>query len=105
MKYTGRLEAINSKIDKCGNRYWALKFLDFETGREICGKVSGGESNIYGILRHWNAPDDWDRSILFERREMSKKDFNELTKGWGYAGCAPNDLAEYIKNELKKGEK
>lgn len=100
MKVTGTLEAIYSKRNSFGNRSWALKYTDHETGKVVCGTVSGGESNIRGILRYWNVPDDWDRSVRFEVRGMAIREFNEMTKNWEYAGCTPEDLAAFIKARL-----
>ena len=102
MKLTATLFAIYSERDRNGNCYWALRFIDHETGREVHGTVCGGESNIYGILRHWNNPNDWDRSIQFHVQGMKKRDFARLTQGWAYAGCGPEDLAEFIRAELAK---
>lgn len=100
MKYTGTLEAIHSRRDSSGNVYWAFRYTDHDTGKIITGLISGGESNIYSILRHWNVPDDWDRSILYSIREVGKREFKQLTKGWDYAGCRPEDLANYIRDRL-----
>ena len=48
------LTAYSSKRDMFGNTYWAFRF-QYDTKRPaICGIVSGGESNIYGVLRNWN---------------------------------------------------
>jgi hypothetical protein len=100
--YTGLLKAINSKGDIYGNRYWAFIFMDFKTGKQVAGTISGGDSNIYAILRYWNVTNDWDRSILFEREELPIREFNKLTKDYEYAGCEPECIAAYIKRELAK---
>ena len=101
-KYKGLLKAINSKGDIYGNRYWAFIFVDFKTGKQVAAKISGGESNIYAVLRYWNVPDDWDRSILFEQEELSIQVFDKTTKDYVYAGCSPQEIAAYIKKELAK---
>ena len=95
------LEAIYSKRDKFGNCYWALRYTDHKTGQEVCGKISGGESNIKGILMHWNNPDGWDRSVSFDVLCLPIRQFNWLTKKWKYAGCSPEDLAVFIRSGLQ----
>ena len=101
MKITGTLEAIYSRRDKNGNCYWAMKYIDHKTGKVVCGTVSGGEGNIRGILRNWNNPDDWDRSVRFDVRDMAIREYEQMTKGWEYAGCRPEDLADFIREKLQ----
>lgn len=97
---TAILTAFYSKPDKFGNTKWAFRFVETSTGKEVCGKISGGESNIYAILRNWNVQDDWDRSIHFSTVEKSETDFDEFTLDWPYAGCRAEDLAQFIRNHL-----
>ena len=97
------LTAIYSKRDHAGNCYWALKFVDHATGKVVVGKSGGGEGNIYAIRRIWNPElDDWDRSIQFCTEEMPIRKFNRLTKDWKYAGSGPEELADFIRDELAK---
>jgi len=101
MKLTATLTALYSKRDASGNCYWALRFVDHETGKAAQGIVSGGESNIYGILRVWNPDlDDWDRSVQFQVQALGKREFKRLTEKWKYAGCVPQDLVNFIRQEL-----
>jgi len=101
MTLTATLTAINSKPDIAGNRYWALRFRDHETGKVVQATVSGGESNIYGILRYWDQEaDDWDRSIQFLTQELPIREFNRMVKEFPHAGCSPEDLAAFIRQAL-----
>jgi hypothetical protein len=100
MKLTGSLYAISSIRDTSGNVYWALRYIDHETGKVVEGQVGGNDSNIYGLLFHWNIPNDWDRSVIFNRIEMPKREFKRLVKKMKYAGCTSEDLAKYIRTEL-----
>lgn len=104
MKLTGTLESLSHKTDSNGNRHFALRYTDHITGHIVVGTVSGGDSNIHGILRHWNSSDDWDRSIIYRREEMGKREYNQLVKDWPYAGCTPADLAQFIRERLGKIE-
>ncbi len=102
MKLVGTLTAINSRGDNCGNRYWALRYVCHETGKIVEGTVSGGESNIYAILQHWNDPDGWDRSVQFLRQEdLPIREFRRLVKDMSHAGCHPQDLAKFIRARLE----
>ena len=95
------LEALYSERDNSGNCYWALRYTDHATGKVVQGTISGGESNIYAILRVSDpTADDWDRSILFRCDSMKKRDFRGLTAGWEYAGCTPDDLWKFIQAKL-----
>jgi len=95
------LKAVNSKADSSGNRYWAFKFTVCETGQEIKGYISGGESNIYGIKRHWNLVNDWDESIYFKREELKIREFDKLYKKIEYAGCLSEDIAAFIRSRIE----
>jgi len=100
MKYRALLEAINSKMDRNGNTYWALRYTDFETGQVICGTISGGESNIDCVRRHMGVVDGWDYGIMRQNLELPIREYNRLTKDWKYAGCSPEELAGYIRSWL-----
>jgi hypothetical protein len=95
IKYT--LKAFHTKGDKFGNVYWAFRFHEVSTGKTVTGKISGGESNIYGILRHWDSADDWDRSISFEIEQVKESTINKIKD---YAGCTSLGLAKYIRSKL-----
>ena len=89
------LDCLNSETDRSGNRYWAFRYTDCETGKQVCGNISGDESNISAILRHMPETSkdgftDWD-SVYYTRHEMKKREFRELTGEWAYAGCRPED--------------
>jgi hypothetical protein len=101
---TGTLEAIYSRRNKNGNCRWAMRYTDHETGKVVCGTVCGGESNIHGILQHWNNPDGWDRSVKFDVWDMAILEFNSMTKAWDHAGCRPEDLAAFIREKLQLKE-
>jgi len=103
MGITATLEAIYSKRDRAGNCSWAFRYTDHASGKTVCATISGGESNIYGILRETDEAkrtNDWDRSVRFECHALKIRGWNRLTKGWGYAGCVPADLYKYIKAQL-----
>lgn len=100
MKYTATLEAHYSRRDNSGNCYWALRFIDHETGKVVVGTVCGGESNIYAIRQHWNNPNGWDGGVLFTTVQHGKRDFKQMVKDWPYAGCDPLQLAQFIRHGL-----
>ena len=99
MKYTARLEIINSKTDRNGNRYWAFTFTDFQTGKTVSG-LGDGESNLSGMIRYWNVQNDYDRSVIVDRAELPIRQYNRQTKGWKYAGCLPEDVAKFVRAGL-----
>lgn len=101
MKLIGTLEAISSERDRSGNCYWGVRYVCHETGKIVNGIISGGSSNIYAVLLHWTVKKDYDRSVRYIEHTLSKREFKNLTSTWKYAGCSPEDIATFLKNELK----
>jgi len=99
MKYKSTINIITNR-----GKYWAFTFICHITGKRVCGTVAGNESNIRAIARNWNVKDGWDRSILFNMREVTWKDFKYITKEWKHAGCNPDELAAWILEELRTAE-
>lgn len=105
MNITATLEAIYSERDLYGNCYWAMRYTDHESGKQVVGTISGGESNIYAIVRESGEAKglkDWDRSIAFRCDSMKKREFKRLTSSWPYAGCTPADLHAFIQKQLAR---
>lgn len=93
------LECINSRADLYGNRYWAFKYTDSETGNTVCGKISGGESNVYAIVREMGQTAETIHYVL--TRDVAIREFNRMVKTWRYAGCRPEELVAFINRNLK----
>lgn len=102
MKLHSTLEIINSKRDKYGNTQYAFRFTDHETGKTAQGKISGGESNIYGMRMGWTIDGEWDRGIQVVYSELGERKYNALTKDWEYAGCVSDDLRDWTKEKLSE---
>jgi len=104
-KLKATLDCINSEADTYGNRYWAFRYTDCETEKQVVGNISGGESNISAILRYMPGTSkdgfaDWD-SVHYTRHEMKKREFQQLTADWPYAGCNPeSELVPFILKAL-----
>lgn len=94
------LTAYNSRRDIYGNCYWAFSYCDNQSGREICGTVSGGRSNVSGILYYLNGGSFEPRNVSFSNQELPIREFNRMTKDWPYAGCLPEELAKFIRAGL-----
>lgn len=104
MTITATLEALHSRRDIYGNVYWALRYIDHGSGLVVEAKISGGESNIYAMLRYWGKRDDWDRSVRFVTQEFAIREFNRMTKDWPYAGCRPEDIATFVRKQLDEAK-
>ena len=106
MKYKATLTCFNSRMDGNGNRYFAFSYTDHVTGKVINGKISGGESNIYAIKgsagKALHGVNGWNDEIAFNAVEMLIRPYNRMVKDWEYAGCRPETLAQFIKDELEK---
>jgi len=102
--FTKSITILNSKGGRSGNRRWAFIFVDHATKRCVCAIIAGGDSNIRAIARVWGDVDDWDRSFLWHSQELTEREFDRKVKGWPYAGCAPEELAQFIKDDLARQE-
>ncbi len=93
------VEALYSKMDRNGNCYWAMRVTDTETGKTVEGTVSGGESNIDSASRMMVSMQSNERH--FSTSMLGVREFEQLTKAWEYAGCAPKDLAKWAEAKLR----
>jgi hypothetical protein len=98
MKIRAVLTSYNSKRDRFGNCYWAFCWTSTATGRKATGQICGGESNIQNIIRAMGLES---AQIVYTNVEMGVREFERFTKGLPYAGCTPEELALFIKAELK----
>jgi hypothetical protein len=92
------IEALYSKRDRNGNCYWAMRYTDVASGRQVQASISGGESNIYAIARSMGFESG---EAHFSVSELGIREFNRMTKGWQYAGCSPDDLAKFVRSTLR----
>lgn len=104
--YTALLVILNSKRDSAGNSYYAFRYVDCETGKVVCGRITGGYSNI-DCSRCYMTPNgefQWqsDSAISIETQELNIREFNREVKNFSYAGCTPQEIAKFIKTELAK---
>ena len=102
MKIKAILQCLNSETDRSGNRYWAFRYTETESGKQVVGKISGGESNISAIRNEMGL--EWDE-VYYYRTEMGKRDFRELTADWSYAGCPPKEIAAHIRKGFAEQER
>jgi len=94
----GILNCINSRADLYGNRYWAFQYTDCETGNTVRGTISGGESNVYAIIREMGQTSETVHYIRTE--DMPIREYNRTVKTWQYAGCRPEELVAFINRNL-----
>ena len=97
------IELFYSARDRAGNCYWAFTATDPDTGKQVSGKISGGESNIsmaeFFIRDRWPYSNEtrWRRTIT----ELPIRKWNNLTADFGYAGCDPKEILRYIQKGLE----
>jgi hypothetical protein len=99
-KFVANLACFNSKADAAENCYYAFTWTDNGTGKTVGGKISGGESNVRGIMFEMNGGSWEPHNVFFTTSELPIREFNRAVKGWNYAGCRPADLVEFIKKGL-----
>jgi hypothetical protein len=99
MKIKAILSCINSARDNAGNCYWAFRWTDTETGKQVVGTISGGESNISWVREEMGFKAE---EVYYYRQELPKREFRHLTADWEYAGCPPDKIAAFIKARLNQ---
>jgi hypothetical protein len=97
MQIKAILEALYSKRDRNGNCYWAFRYTDSESGKQVCGTVSGGESNVRSLAYGMGFQSG---EFYFTVSESPIREFNRLTKSWKHAGCTQEQLAQYVRDYL-----
>jgi hypothetical protein len=98
MKIKAILDIINSKKDRAGNCYWAFRWTDTETGKQVKGRISGNDSNLLWAANHIYPNHDY----YYTMHEVSVRDFNSDMMGWDYAGCNPHEIAAWITEKIAK---
>lgn len=101
----GILDILNSELDRYGNTYWAFRFTDCKTGRQVVGTISGGESNICAVFNHeaWRG---WKWNEIYSTHHtLKRREFTNATSDWPYAGCTPDQLSKFIQAGLKAKKK
>ena len=99
MKIKAILEAINSKRDRNGNCYYFMRYTDIKSGKTVYGTISGGESNIYSVIR---AKGLESKEVYFSTVELPIREFNREVKNMEYAGCRGEEIVNFIDKELSK---
>ncbi len=100
-KYVADLQCLNSRPDFAGNRYWGFCWTDRRTGKAVAATISGNDSNIRGIITAMGL--DSDRVFYSRCEDMPIRVYNLWVKDLPYAGCRPEDIANFIKTQLQNG--
>ncbi len=97
MKIKATLEIINSKADIYGNRYFAFVWTDNETGKSVTADLASSDNvRLSYYSMGLTSPE-----LNTVQTEMPIRQFNRFVKGLPYAGCASDDIAKFIKLNLK----
>lgn len=88
-------EGFNSKTDRNGNRYWAYRLTNTQTGAVIKGNLGGSMQSalshaITVMIRKFGW--SWDNVHLTET-ELPIREFNRLVKGWPYSRNVVDEVA------------
>ena len=94
---TPSVTIYNSRPDFAGNCYYAFTYS--QGNKSINGKISGGSSNIRATMYDlFNG--DSSKYDTFVEKDMKIRSFDKMIKNWEYAGCAPDEIAAWIKNKI-----
>jgi hypothetical protein len=93
------LETLYSRRDKSGNCYFAFRYTDAASGKQVVGTASGGESNVRSMLRPLGLDSEEVYSTI---KDLGIREFNYLTRNWPYAGCTAEQVAAFVQAKLAK---
>ena len=95
-----KIQAIIVIFNK--DRQYAFRYIDTETGKKAEGFISGGESNITASFRDLGLGFEFGNNYFYTIKEFrTERDYKIATKDMVYAGCAPSEIAQFIKDNLK----
>ena len=78
------LTIYNSRCDKFGNVYYAVRLHGQKDRAEVCGTISADNVSTIDCREVL----DW----YIERQELPIREFNRLTKGWPHLGCCWDEI-------------
>lgn len=81
-------------------RQWAFSWTDCATGAQVQARISGGDSNIRSMVYFLNGQSWEPHSTYYYVSELGKRDFKQVTQDWQYAGCNPETLAQFVREQL-----
>lgn len=94
-----QITAILRILNDGGNQ-WAFAWTDCATGAQVQALISGGDSNIRSMVFYLNGGSWEPHSTYHYDSELGKREFNRTTKDWPYAGCHPEELAKFVRENL-----
>lgn len=82
------LTVYHSRRDVYGNVYHAITWRDADTGQAVSGTISADNVSTVDCRENlkWH--------VSYE--ELPIRQFNRLTKGWGYLGCTWEDIKQAL---------
>lgn len=101
MKIKWILHKFYSKRDQAGNCYWAFNLTDTESDKTVSGTISGGESNLDGVI-YCLSGNEWKSNYYSSTQEMPIRQFNRITKDYSYLGCKSAEIAKKCLELLAK---
>lgn len=86
------LSIYNSRRDRYGNVYWAVRLTTDDIGTSVVGTISADNVDTWECreMLHWH----------IERAELPIREFNKLTKNWDYLGCRWDDIKKCLLTKM-----
>lgn len=97
------LHIYYSRLDRAGNNYYAFTAFDPATNKSVNGTVSGTDNNIRTAELHLRGrwPETGERRWDVSVSDLPIRKYNQLVKGWPYAGCTPEEILAFIRRGLE----
>lgn len=93
-------EYIYRERDRSGNVYWAFRYTCTLTGNQVVATFCGDDSNLAAAKGLAGlAPSE---NVYYFVRGMPKRGYSRLVGDWPYAGCPPQQIAEFIRAGLDR---
>ena len=100
-------EGFNSKTDRNGNRYWAFRLTNTQTGAVLKGKLGAAMDGTfsYAISQALRALGwEWD-DVRFTETAMGSREFGKLVKSWPYSHHTEAEVLAFARGGAGTGGK
>jgi hypothetical protein len=85
-----KIQSILRILHDSRRNYWGFVLTSCKDGKQVFGQISGGSSNITAALCR-------DESIYSYYDQVNRKEITDLP----YAGCEPEKIREFVKNNFE----
>jgi hypothetical protein len=95
MKIKRIIQHLSTRRTAAGTIHWGFRVTRTSDGKQVEGKITGGGSNISAALT--NNGKEWVNDTFSVYNTVSASEIISLP----YAGCCPDDIRAWVKEQVK----